>query len=671
MKKFQFHFAKNNSRQRADVVLIEKKQRTNQFLARVTFIIILMMITAGCQHRSEADRSIKESSKTTPQANAIANLIPVIYTSPTAITTQASKPGLGNNSDNDNNSHEESSRPLNARNFGAIGDGKKDDRLALQSAVDAAHITGKSLYIPAGTYLLSTSSHPNIIANLFIKPGLVMYGDGEKTILKRMKTDVTGYIITYDKAVHNSAKLSDRNYTLKDFKIQGVSGRGHEKLDGNPSEDDGGIFLATAANPSNKMIIENIVGIDFNKEVIAVWDAREVIIKNCAVYNCNHDAYNPQKIDNLILNGNISDGANFACEYDGRLSSGTTAKISKALIAGNSFINTHEYGLCIEAGGLVKVSNNLISGLLNGSTGQGIGIFIKPYQGDIKHLDILNNRINGFKNAGISTAHGEENFHFVSNLIIKGNSVSNSGENAIWLNPYDNSKIIKAEISNNTLYDWNQINHGNSFQFGAIGLQNLSSASIHSNRIYHTSTAGLRTDPLWLNNCSDIKFFNNDCNSNPSKHYSTLEIRRRSSDSGLVYFNNPGLGGGSTGELVNIILTAGDENTRITTGTAKVTYRVPFNMRMTNIRASLSTASSSGIPKFDIKANGKSILSKPLTIDEGEKTSTTASQPVAIEGVDHSIIFSRALTDDTEITVDITASGTEAKGVKIYLIGYK
>ena len=104
-----------------------------------------------------------------------------------------------------------------------------------------------------------------------------------------------------------------------------------------------------------------------------------------------------------------------------------------------------------------------------------------------------------------------------------------------------------------------------------------------------------------------------------------------------------------------------DETTAITTGTAKVTFRMPFAMTVTAVRASLAVASSSGLPTFDINEGGSTILSTKLTIDASEKTSTTAATAA--------VISDSALADDAEITIDIDTAGTGAKGAKVYLIG--
>jgi hypothetical protein len=118
-----------------------------------------------------------------------------------------------------------------------------------------------------------------------------------------------------------------------------------------------------------------------------------------------------------------------------------------------------------------------------------------------------------------------------------------------------------------------------------------------------------------------------------------------------------------TRQAVEIQLAASDETTALTAGTAKVTFRMPYAMTVTAVRASLTTAQASGsIFTVDINEGGASILSTLLTIDNTEKTSTTAATPA--------VISDTALADDAEITIDIDQIGDgTATGLKITLIG--
>ena len=114
---------------------------------------------------------------------------------------------------------------------------------------------------------------------------------------------------------------------------------------------------------------------------------------------------------------------------------------------------------------------------------------------------------------------------------------------------------------------------------------------------------------------------------------------------------------------VELMIAVGDETTTITTGTAKVTFRMPFAMTLTSVRANVNTVSSSGTPTVDINEGGTTILSTKLTIDANEKTSVTAATPA--------VISDATLADDAEMTIDIDVAGTGAKGLKVTLIGYR
>lgn len=113
-----------------------------------------------------------------------------------------------------------------------------------------------------------------------------------------------------------------------------------------------------------------------------------------------------------------------------------------------------------------------------------------------------------------------------------------------------------------------------------------------------------------------------------------------------------------------IPIAVSDETTALTVGTGKVTFRMPFAMTLTAVRASVTTAPTGANLIVDINDGGTSIMTtNKLSIDAGEKTSTTATTAAGITDT--------ALADDAEITIDIDQIGSTVAGagLKVYLIG--
>lgn len=111
----------------------------------------------------------------------------------------------------------------------------------------------------------------------------------------------------------------------------------------------------------------------------------------------------------------------------------------------------------------------------------------------------------------------------------------------------------------------------------------------------------------------------------------------------------------------SIVIAVGDETTALTTGAAKITFRMPYAFTLTDVRASLTTASASGLPTINIKEGGTTIFSTKITIDATELTSTTALTPM--------VLSDTSLADDAQMTVDIDTAGSGAAGLKVVLIG--
>ena len=117
-------------------------------------------------------------------------------------------------------------------------------------------------------------------------------------------------------------------------------------------------------------------------------------------------------------------------------------------------------------------------------------------------------------------------------------------------------------------------------------------------------------------------------------------------------------------QLESFVIAMGDETTSITTG-LKVTFRMPYAFTVTEVKGSLTTASSSGSVIYDIHegtSGGTSIMTtNKITIEANELTSKDATtQPTVTD---------TALASDAEMTLYVDSAGTGAKGPKVVIIG--
>lgn len=142
------------------------------------------------------------------------------------------------------------------------------------------------------------------------------------------------------------------------------------------------------------------------------------------------------------------------------------------------------------------------------------------------------------------------------------------------------------------------------------------------------------------------------------------------STTNLAYYYKDGVGptqigggGGGGNPTEAFVIACSDETTALTTGTAKVTFRMPYAFTISAVRASVTTAPTGALLTVDIKESGASILSTKITIDASEKTSVTAATAP--------VLSDTSIADDAEITIDITTVGSTVAGagLKVSIIG--
>lgn len=114
----------------------------------------------------------------------------------------------------------------------------------------------------------------------------------------------------------------------------------------------------------------------------------------------------------------------------------------------------------------------------------------------------------------------------------------------------------------------------------------------------------------------------------------------------------------------SLVVALGSESAVATTG-VKITFRAPYALTLTDVKASLNVAQTAGaLFTIDVTVNGVSIFSTLLTFNNGSKTTVGATTPAVIANAN--------VPADAEIIINITQIGDgTAIGPKLTLIGHQ
>jgi hypothetical protein len=206
------------------------------------------------------------------------------------------------------------------------------------------------------------------------------------------------------------------------------------------------------------------------------------------------------------------------------------------------------------------------------------------------------------------------------------------------------------------------------FQSGSCGVSALyfqACGSTNNYRIVTSALAANRTAKLPVLAGNDVFVFN--CATatltNKTVDLASNVLKDTGASAGdLLLYNGVCSKFESKGVRQTFMHRFGDETTTISIGNGQLEWQMPYCFTLTDVFATVKTASSSGLPSIQIQQNALDILSTAITIDVGEKTSRTA--------VTVPVISDTTLDVNGVITFDLDAVGTGVTGLIIYMIGY-
>lgn len=366
----------------------------------------------------------------------------------------------------------------NVRDFGARADGKTDDTKAIQKALDQAELTGGTVYIPQGTYLIDPAQ------TLYVGAKTQLTGDGERSVL-RAKTNSFGWELL---------RVDGSNSTISDIVLDGNNrvNRIAVIAGGTSNVTLKGVKLLNATHSTDKrssyyegvvaglIIYGNTTGITVDQAEIAHIQALNPTSGNLiargihitTTWNSKEAASRQLTIRNSYIHhiGPADDGDGIYFE-DPNLDL-NRGQDTNSTISNNRFDYTAKRAIKIYAQGVTVSDNEINNPYLNNNYYQAdnrgklapdmfsaISIYASNQQ-------VVNNKITGAGSfyAAIEVGVDEtlSNIHIASNSITMGPSSKTAGTTAIRLGNIQNFSVTGNTIVNGerAIWTWQNATNG-------------------------------------------------------------------------------------------------------------------------------------------------------------------------------------------------------------------
>ena len=303
---------------------------------------------------------------------------------------------------------------ISITDFGAVADGR-DNRAAIQAAVDAAKAQGKDVFVPAGTFL-----HNGVIT----LDGVDLIGSGAASVLKAVISDQQSIRLTGDGA-------SIRNITLDSDATTRGTQNNNAKINV-----DGATHFA----------IDGVTILNANSAGMMVYGASYGTITNNIVRDTNADSIHMTGgSHHITVTGNRVE--NSGDDGIAVVSYGTSNVAHDITISANTVLNNNwGRNISVVGGDNVQITNNYISG--NGAGLAGIYLATEPAYdtAGVHNVQVTGNTV---LNTGSSTTgHGNIMLYDGTAQTISG--VAISGNFLIGMDIRQNGSGIQASIGNST-----------------------------------------------------------------------------------------------------------------------------------------------------------------------------------------------------------------------------
>lgn len=249
-----------------------------QILGYVLQIISTLIETSKSTQTSGLNRALKPSTDpsqtVTNQDTQVQNPLPDNTDQASTHAGNSNPPSTAPPSDS-----------INVKDFGAKGDGSTDDQAALQKAFDQAKATGKSVWIPAGTY-----NHSDVIK---VDGGVKVSGAGDQTVLHATNASKAAIELTGSNSALSYVKLTADSATrIPNAEASDVWINHADYAQVSHVTAVGSGANSVTVDASTHSIVDHILGVGSNADGIALLNgSQHNTIKNSIVRQAGDDSF--------------------------------------------------------------------------------------------------------------------------------------------------------------------------------------------------------------------------------------------------------------------------------------------------------------------------------------------------------------------------------------------
>lgn len=237
---------------------------------------------------------------------------------------------------------------------------------------------------------------------------------------------------------------------------------------------------------------------------------------------------------------------------------------------------------------------------------------------------------------------------------------------------FNNQNVNSACFCNTTVciqecnvWEWQSDGCGNTAAYyqalGSCNNYRIQTSALAANRIAKLPTL-LGTDTFMFNDTTaTVK--NKTLDINPATACNNLLVDATGSAGDMLQYNGTCNRYEPRAIRETFMTRFGSHTTCVTTGNGQYEFQLPYCFNVTEVFATVATASTCGTPTIQIQQNALDVLSTEITIDANEKTSRTAAVPPVISDNTWDI--------NGVITFDVDVAGTGTKGLVVYIVGYQ